>query len=112
MDAVSSERWANVLTHAVRAPAYHDAVGWRRPGGGWFLCQGLYQRRRWAEAGRLRLIAMLYQPTVSFLVMAALVAAIHVFGPAGKGVDGRHKAGHDECTTESRSPAMVLYYRL
>jgi hypothetical protein len=28
-------------------------------------------------------------------VMAALVAAIHVFLTARQGVDGRHKAGHD-----------------
>ena len=29
-------------------------------------------------------------------VMAALVAAIHVFVTAKEGVDGRHKAGHDD----------------
>jgi hypothetical protein len=29
------------------------------------------------------------------IVMAALVAAIHVFLGGKQGVDGRHKAGHD-----------------
>jgi hypothetical protein len=29
------------------------------------------------------------------LVMAALVASIHVFGAVGKDVDGRSKPGHD-----------------
>jgi hypothetical protein len=28
--------------------------------------------------------------------MAALVAAIHVFGASTKGVDGRNKSGHDD----------------
>jgi hypothetical protein len=28
--------------------------------------------------------------------MPALVAGIHVLAPSNEGVDGRHKAGHDE----------------
>jgi hypothetical protein len=41
----------------------------------------------------------------TYLVMAGLVPAIHVFlAPGTKDVDARHKAGHDEliCCADSR----------
>ena len=39
------------------------------------------------------------------LVMPALVAGIHVFGAANKGVDGRNKSGHDESADVLYLPA-------
>jgi hypothetical protein len=38
--------------------------------------------------------------------MAALVAAIHVFGSASKDVDGRDKPGHDD---ENASVPMTVF---
>jgi hypothetical protein len=39
-------------------------------------------------------------------VMAALGAAIHVFGAASKDVDGRHEAGHDD-SKSARSAQLI-----
>jgi hypothetical protein len=39
----------------------------------------------------------------SFVVMAGLVPAIHVFVGALKGVDAWHKAGHDDTGTSRAS---------
>jgi hypothetical protein len=40
--------------------------------------------------------------------MAALGAAIHVFGAASKDVDGRHEAGHDD-NKSARSPNSLRH---
>ena len=45
--------------------------------------------------------------------MPALVAGIHVFGPAWQDVDGRVKPGHDDgvCALYSPNTALVMMLR-